>query len=88
MPSKKKSRFIPHFYMVCWPLTLPITAVIIAATCLFCTGYETAAWAVSDLGTLVSVLFAVTYVLAVHSKSRWPDRHWTVRLLKLFTFSR
>lgn len=83
-------KLIKEFYIKCWPLCYPLTAIIILTQFLyFFTKINfDILLLISWCGTLLAVLFAVIYIIAKDSKFRWPNTTWYERIFKLFTFQR
>lgn len=84
----KLSRFVPRFFIDCWTLVVPTLIVLVVTLWLFASGRYRLARAVADLGAFIVVLANVVYIVAWHSRKRWPGTTWRVRLAKLVTSQR
>ncbi len=69
-------------------LIIPLCLVGIGSVALFFLGYPDGAYAVSRLGTAVSVIGVLAYIVFRDSLARWPHDHWFVRFHKVVTFSK
>lgn len=65
-----------------------ILLIMIASIALLLSGADTAAWAVSTLGTMLWMLVVLTYIAVWDSKKRWPDATLGERVFNLMTFTR
>ena len=80
--------FLVDYVVRCKTLVFPLIAVIILAIVLLATGRPSAAWWVGNFGTALVMLGNGIYIVAFHSRSRWPDKNAGGRLVNLFTFQR
>lgn len=81
-------RFWYGFFRDCWTLVVPLLLIIDVSIVLFLTGYSETAVALNSIGTAVVILGNIVYIIAFHSRKRWPGTTWSERLKRLFTFSR
>ncbi len=77
-----------NFVKACWTVVAPLVVIIIAAACLFAVGHGDAAWAVSNLGTILVLIGNLVYIVIWNSRKRWPGTTAWERLVKVMTFER
>ena len=63
-------------------------AIIIVSAVLIILGHTTAAFAVSQFGTVVWMFSVLAYVVLLDSKKRWPDATFSQRLTAVVTFKK
>ena len=81
-------KFLTAFSRDCITLVTPLLALIVLVTILHLSGKSQLASFVSSFGTALVVLANVIYIVAIHSRSRWPGTTWFQRWTKLVTFQR
>lgn len=78
---------IREFFWRCRTFVAPLLLVIVIALVLDVLGYKHAR-TVSNIGTLIVMVANIIYVVAYHSRARWPGATWRQRFYNLFTFKR
>lgn len=70
------------------PVWIPLVVVTLLSWGLLLAGQEDAGVFVSVLGTPLTIIGILVYIVAFDSRKRWPDLRWHDRLANVITFSR
>ena len=67
---------------------IPLLLLMFICVVLVLSGHSNVGIALSIIGTPLVLLVTMIYIVAIDSKKRWPELHWTDRLTKVLTLQR
>ena len=73
-------RMLTSGFWACRLLTVPLILILAACVALLIAGQKDAAFTVSYGGTGLTLFCVGFYIVAVDSRSRWPNSTWLTRL--------